>query len=116
MAGKNRIEIVERIVRNMPVDRKTLRWRFADTQYGRVRFAYGKSAEGRFYGVWSIDDDGGEPLMARPIEFANTPNNTAKSVAKELMTDAVTMLGTLHLRGITKREWWAAKASNDGRT
>lgn len=116
MAGKDRIAIVERIVRNLPIERKTIKWRFADTQYGRVRFAYGKSAEGRFYGVWSIDDDGGEPLMARPVEFADSPNNTPKSVAKELMTDAMTMLGTLHLRGVTKREWWAAKNRNAGRS
>lgn len=112
MARSNPLETLERIIRNLPISGKTT-WRYIDTDMGRIRFAYGKAADGKFHGVWALDDSTGTPKVCRTLEF--TKENTGPMVAAHLAKEGLEILVALSARSMNRAEWWDSKRTSNGR-
>lgn len=87
------LEIVERVVRNLPITKPE--FLSFDTDIGPVYVALGKDGFGRFHGVWAFTRGIG---MAQPLEFA--PNQMRSLVIKELFNSGYAMMSELHQRGM----------------
>lgn len=87
------LEIVERVVRNLPITKPE--FLFVETDCGPLYLALGLDGTGAYHGVWAFTRG---PGMARPIHFAK--NQLRSLVIKELTTDGYQMLSEMHHRGM----------------
>lgn len=71
------LEIVERVVRNMPI--MGIEYLWEDTPHGRVYIAFGPTVTGTYHGAWAFLEG---PGIAQPVEFRK--DQTRTSVVKTL--------------------------------
>lgn len=87
------IEIIERIIRNLPI--RNVEYNFIDTKSGRLYFAIGLDARNAYQGVWAFTRG---PGVARVIEYK--PNQSQPLCIKQLVEDGCQMLVDMEARGL----------------
>jgi hypothetical protein len=73
MVKSKPLEIVERVVRNMPI--MGIEYLWEDTEYGRIYIAFGREPlQDKYHGVWAFTNG---LATAQTVEFAKDQTRTA---------------------------------------
>lgn len=87
------LEIVERVVRNMPI--LGIEYLYEDTEHGPVYIAFGKEAiEDRYHGVWALT---GGPGLAQDVQFV-------EGTRRDQVVEALFTLGRETLASLASRQ------------
>ena len=93
------LEIVERVVRNLPITKPE--FLFVETDLGPLYIALGKDGFGRYHGVWAFTRGIG---CAQPVEYA--PNQMRSLVIKDLTATGYAMLSEMHRHGMLAENYF----------
>lgn len=87
------LEIVERVVRNLPITNPE--FLFCQTDRGPIYIALGLDGHGQYHGVWAFTRGIG---VAQPVSYAK--NQLRSLVIKDLILTGFTMLTEMDSRGM----------------
>lgn len=94
------LEIVERVVRNMPIVGIEYLWE--DTPHGRIYVAFGREQiENKYHGVWAVLEG---PCVARPIEF--TKDQPRDLIVKSLFKEGREWIEQCAPREMLRPDYW----------
>ena len=93
------LEIVERIVRNLPIEKPE--FLVEETAYGKLYLALGEDHEGCYHGAWAFTEG---PGICQVVTFAK--NQPRRGVLNVLRQDGFGVMSDLQIRGMLTREYW----------